>query len=216
MKTIVGIDFSLTSTGITIKRSSEHVFMSFINKRAIKKNSIAGEILNLVKANEFTNPVNSLDKKDPFGVTKWQRKTMLSANMLSELIMGALVVELENDTDVFFAFENYITKNGGNQTIQIIEHTFSLKDKIGKKYGAERCFFYPAPTIKKFAGGGGYTKQDMFRSFLSTAPDSKFKSFVFKNTEHVIVGDKDVVPPVSDLVDSFFVAELLARDLHGL
>jgi hypothetical protein len=80
----------------------------------------------------------------------------------------------------------------------------------------EMMFFYPPITVKSFAGGAKFKKKDMLMRFLDVEDPNLKDNPVFvrisSSPDKVIKGE-EVVKPVDDLVDSYWILKKLQQDV---
>ena len=217
--TTIGIDFSMSSVGITIHKNGKYLHYSAINRyqfSAAKSETYSFNsvpeykkqgLIGLDKYLIFDRPPNKRNKKttDKFvELNKWHASHLNGCETITDAVMSLLSEHLNSDARVIF--EHYITSrgSGGDNTIQIIEATYRLKHEIKKI--TERIFVVAAPTIKKFAGKGNYQKADMVNAYLAdTNISHPFKNNVKKNKEKFVKSPKEVLKPIDDIIDSYFI-----------
>ena len=109
---IIGIDFSLNSTGVTIMGGNTIKFGCFINSHKVTAKGIEKPILDTLDFHViFTRKPNSVkkDAKDKLGeLNRSHRETLVMSNYLADLMLTKLDEYLTPDT--FLVLENYLTK----------------------------------------------------------------------------------------------------------
>ena len=242
----VGIDFSLNSTGICIEYKNQNYFLSFFNECKFnhkKKNfDFYKELESKPLLNELFLDTNNvklcLRKQEPLpkpktiGINVWGQKQMDIVKTYTDFIISNFFSKLiefgwNEKTKVIIGIENYSYDSFGDATIQIIEMTSVLKQKLLDFCELENTNIIPAPTIKKkYSVGGNANKFDMFKSYLDLGLKDKFSLFV-KNNENSLYKEKwkltskgkaqnhEVLSPVDDLIDSYFIKEYVKYYLKG-
>lgn len=222
---IIGIDFSLNSVGITLYDGASYESLSFLNWRCISKmekfdlESFVGKSKMIFpyidKLVIYDRPTNNIAKfKDPSAkineLNRWHRTQLASVRALADLIFDRLKEEIGDRTPKF-VIENYLTslRGGGDNTVQLIEGTLALKDRLAQEWGEANIFLTTAPQIKMMAGKGNYTKQEMLDAFRleKTGKINTFHKGCFLYGHELKKGSKDLVKPVDDLIDSYYAVK---------
>jgi hypothetical protein len=221
--TKIGIDFSMNCVGVTIQKDGEPIkFCAIMNRYELS----ASAEFDIKKVPQykllptkgldifvlFDRKPNSLKKpksSDKFSKMKnlndWHKRHMGSCDDMLSVVKGVLDEHIDDTTIV--AMEHLITRNGGNATVQIVEFTKSLKDWLWSK--TKHLYVIPAPSIKEIAGGGGYQKADMLNAFIKDAPEHPFVTNVSSGKSVYVKTKKDIIKPIDDVVDSFYVLKAL-------
>jgi Holliday junction resolvasome RuvABC endonuclease subunit len=186
-KKIAGIDYSLTSPAICIYSEGSDgghfdfdrcVFHYLSNSKKQQSNAAGSGIAGL-------SP-----EPYPEWKTEEERHAKL-ADWAYNIIQGCTEVYLEG-----YAFATV----GKSHVRSVAENTGLLKNKLWKMKLPFKT--YPPTVIKKYATGKGNANKDlMYESFvqeLLTPPDLK---------EILTPKSKKIISPVSDIVDSYFIAK---------
>ena len=198
---IIGIDFSINSTAVTIRNGNEIVMMSFVpnyepDKRAWK---VHQSISNLVQIHSYKKDGSSKDSIED------QRIKLRNANQLSDLIINSIgqenlkVVERIN-------IEGFSYASKGNSFIDLITYNSFLKTKLYQEVG-DKIYVVPPKTLKKwYTGNGNATKCGMLRSYM----EKNDNDLTRKISEWCKIEDEEfsIPKPIDDLVDSIALAEL--------
>lgn len=213
---LIGIDYSMNSVGITIKCPDGIRFFSVVNSYSlskaadfdlVKNGGVSRDVLLSLDGYKIVTriPYSKDKNKDKlFELNNWHDCLLSGSDDLSNEVMNIIKPFLTNCR--FVVFENYITRNGGDSTVQIIEFTRDLKTKL-IIFGFKDIKIISAPEIKMYAGKGNFTKEDMLNAFLTHHSGSKFHAFVVKNKNKLIKNKNNIVKPVDDVVDSYFAIE---------
>jgi len=230
MDPIIGIDFSVNSTGVCIRTNHKLSFASLLNitsmtsaknvdvKLYIKNHKYLGKLSEFICLYPFQKQPISAAKKT--GVDAWTKHLLKDSiavvnKMVDNLHDFVILADIEDPFDVIIEHYSY-TKNTDN-IIQMVEMTSAFKRGIYERLCVpiEKFHFIPGPNVKMLAGKGSYKKYDMLQAFLNNAHhDELLESNYFykflQDNESLFINKKksdiDVLPPISDLVDSYFIA----------
>jgi len=193
--TIIGIDFSINSTALTIKRGEEIHLFSFVPNL---KRGTAG-----FKTHEYLEPhliIISYEKGSPSKDAFEDQKIKLkNADNLSNQIIDK-IRELCPDSIDEIRIEGFSYASKGNSFIDLIVFNTFLKAKIIQNWG-HIIRVVPPKTLKKmYTGNGNASKCDMIRHFVKAESSDIQKKIL----DLGIVKDEDftVPKPIDDLVDS--------------
>jgi hypothetical protein len=198
---IIGIDFSINSTAVTVKNGSEIVMMSFVpnyepDKRAWR---VHQSISNLVQIHSYKKDGSSKDSIED------QRIKLRNANQLSDLIINSIGREnLKGVERINIEGFSYASK--GNSFIDLITYNSFLKTKLYQEVG-DKIYVVPPKTLKKwYTGNGNATKCGMLRSYM----EKNDNDLTHKIREWCKIEDEEfsIPKPIDDLVDSIALAEL--------
>lgn len=192
---IIGIDFSINSTALTIRRDDEFLLFSFVPN--LKRGRSA------FKTHEFLEPeleIISYEKenssKDSFDD---QQIKLKNAHNLSDKIIQK-IEEFTSDDIEEVRIEGFSYASKGNSFIDLIVFNTFLKVKIIQRWG-HIIRVVPPKTLKKiYTGNGNASKCDMIRHFdrESTLTISK----KIRDLDMIREEDFTVLKPIDDLVDS--------------
>lgn len=116
------------------------------------------------------------------------------------------------------AFEGHSFNSKGNSLLELVSYQFLLRSMLVSELKMEEnnLFFYSPITIKSFAGGAKFKKKDMLMKFLESDDKILTNNEVYKtlnsSLDSVIKGE-DVVKPIDDLVDSYWILKKLEQDV---
>jgi hypothetical protein len=192
---IIGIDFSINSTAITIRNERGFVMMSFVPNMERGKSAwkIHEEIESLVQIHTYKKDTTSKDSIED------QRIKLRNADRLSTLIIDTIGKEnLQKVERINIEGFSYASK--GNSFIDLITYNTFLKSKLYSIVG-DRIFIIPPKTLKKwYTGNGNATKCDMLRTYLNREENNL--STKIKHIVEVKDGEFNIPKPIDDLVDS--------------
>ncbi len=202
---IVGIDFSIRSTGICIFEYGMYKWISISdnikwNNKPYKHHSNINDLrlCKIVSYDREHIPKKTNKTYDEVWLYKLDNAKNHTELILRE--MGCLQSPI-------FAFEGFSYGSKGNSFIDLIVYNTYLKS------GISRNFIYPTHTIapkslkKWFTGNGNASKVDMFNSFINSK-DPYLKEDEFHKYCKGIVIERDNVPkPIEDLVDAYAVCK---------
>lgn len=190
---MIAIDFSLNSTGICIYKNLHYTFHSVYNGVPPK----ATRNLESINWLQFKRAVPSADYSK--GQVDKIQAARLQANIIIELLKGQVGL-----TGTPVALEGFSYASRGASFIDLICFNQTLRLALLD----ERCqlhFFTPSE-VKKEACKGNASKEDMFNAFK--------RESLAGNTFFEEVKELDLVKPIDDLVDSYFLLKLLKKKLH--
>lgn len=187
---IAGIDFSLNSTAITIFDDSlpdeKYIFFNVYRKLTKKRLEIMSSAnIELIKHNNV-QVINDENEK-----------------ILDAIDTTNIIFNIVKNCD-FVAMEGFAFNARGNRLAELSGYQYLLRaELIHKKIPFK---IYPPLTIKKFAGYGRYTKEEMIDIFI--------KEDNIKLAKQIAEMDNRNGKPVDDIVDSYFVCKKLQSDLN--
>lgn len=209
----VGIDFSLNSPAVTIKKENEYKFYSlfnygkpdfwerFKNGKMQKAFSIHKEL----KENDCVEiyPYNRGVKSKEFLFR--EREKLTDADIISDLIIYILKNEIVS-SNYHISLEGFSYGSKGNSFIDMIQYNTFLRYKLKKEFGIENISFYQPSQVKKIAGKGNANKFYMIKAFQEDVLNDKD----LRNTKFwKWIKDKDysqkIPKPIDDIVDSYFI-----------
>lgn len=200
-KTIIGIDFSINSTAVTIKRGTELLRMYSFSPNyngKLKAFAIHEKIKDIVTIVGYSKIATCDD------YTQDQINKFKNAQTLSEAIINTIIPFINSEVE--FRIEGYSFGSSGNSFIDLITYNSFLKCKLCSLYGTDSIKVISPKRIKKlFTGNGNASKCDMVRKF-STLDNSLAKWIV--KSEMVKEGEFKVLKPLDDIVDSYAISDI--------
>ena len=197
---IIGIDFSINSTAITINEDGQLKTFSFVpnfesGKRAFKTHD---EISDIVEIHSYTKDGNTKDSIED------QRIKIRNASFLADTVISVIGEILTHCDRVNIEGFSYGSK--GNSFVDLIMYNSFLRSKIYDIVG-DKIFVIPPQTLKKwYTGNGNATKCGMLRTYIeksdSTLSDRIRSMSLIKESEFTIP------KPLDDIIDSIALAEL--------
>jgi hypothetical protein len=199
---IIGIDFSINSTAITIRNDKGIVMMSFVpnyepGKSAWKAHEALQQVLQI---SSYKKDGSSKDSSED------QQIKIRNANRLSSLIIETIGTEnLKKVERINIEGFSYASK--GNAFIDLITYNTFLKCKLYSIVG-DRIYVIPPKTLKKrYTGNGNATKCDMLRSYLGKN-NNQLCTLIREVVTIKEEGEFTIPKPIDDLIDSIALAEL--------
>ena len=116
------------------------------------------------------------------------------------------------------AFEGHSFNSKGNSLLELVSYQFLLRSLLANYLSLDvsNLFFYPPTSVKSFAGGARFKKKDMLDAFIATDDALLRETDVYKriatSLDVVLKGD-EVVKPVDDVVDSYWIMKKLEQDV---
>ena len=237
---ILGIDFSYSSAGLTLYEDEEYKHSALVNKAVFSRSKTKtlddifkdSKLLSTLKDYNITlkmvdrEPISIPPKVIKYKETKkkiqnpahrwdsiseWHRKHHLQSREWSQALMEIIdsMGLLPGDKIIL---ENYdFGKRGSTDNIvQMVEHTYALKQRIFEKYPEVDFYLASSTEIKKIAGSGNFTKYDMYISFIKEDIKSSLLEFLKNEDKKLFIKGEDIIlSPVNDIVDSYFAVKYL-------
>jgi hypothetical protein len=210
---IIGIDFSITKTGICIRHlnnSETHfTFYGYPRPDSISKSRIElyDKFIYIARREDISNPEVDSSKKMEFAV----RNSQYLADLITADLKWALT---EPDTKI--VFEGLSFGSTGDAILQLSGYKYILMDRLSQYVPLKNMYTYAPITIKKTAGCSkrGLKKNDMIESFLKE--DTKFGREVIDNLDlFKKKGGKNYIELLDDLVDAYWTIKTL-EEKEGL
>jgi len=196
---IIGIDFSINSTAVSINEEGNLTLFSFVpnfqsGKAAFRTHDAIREIVTVVSYNKEPNTKNSLED---------QRIKIRNANDLSDQIISHIRPYLEEAE--FINIEGFSFGSKGNSFIDLISYNTFLKVKLLQIVG-EKIWVIPPKSIKKlYTGNGNASKCMMVTRFMED--DSSLRNKIIE-LGFVHEGEYPVPKPIDDIVDAVALSRL--------
>lgn len=237
---ILGIDFSYSSAGLTLYDNLEYKHFALVNKAVFSRSKTKSlddvfkdsKLLSTLKDYNITlkmidrepisippkvikdketkkkiqNPAHKWDS-----ISEWHRKHHSQSREWSLALME-IIDSMELLPEDKIIIENYdFGKRGSTDNIvQMVEHTYALKQRIFEKYPETEFFLASSTEIKKTAGNGNFTKYDMYTSFIKEDVKSSLLKFLKNEDKKLYIkGEDTILSPVNDIVDSYFAVKYL-------
>ncbi len=199
---IIGIDFSINSTAVAIKKDNGEIdLFSFVPnyKKGSKPFEIHDKFTGLIVTQSYIKPKKSTDSIEE------QTNKLINADQLSGIIMSILDIYEEPVEEIRIEGFSYGSK--GNSFIDLITYNTYLKVKLIQKYG-HIIKVIPPKTLKKiYTGNGNATKCDMLR-FYTNSTESKFNEELKKLD--IVRGEEFKIPkPIDDIIDAIGLTSIL-------
>jgi hypothetical protein len=159
---------------------------------------------------------------------KWHRGHLeFCTSVTQQIVNNLLSLKVRTKKKLIVNIEFYSYGSTGSSSYQIAEFTGILKMLLLKE---DICLpddihVIPGPSIKMFAGKGNFDKFDMLHVYRELNIDNnkdEFAKFIIKNFDQLYkektVGKgssikKEVPSPYSDIIDSWWIAKYLEKEL---
>lgn len=202
---LIGIDFSINSTAITISDGGYRSFFSFIpnyneNSNAFKVHKQMSDIVNIISYEKIPNEGKySLD----------QSIKLRNAQSLSTAIISKITPILELGGKLFqgeIRIEGFSYSSKGNSFIDLIIYNTFLKANLINKWGHCINVVSPKNLKKLYTGNGNATKCDMLRTYVENS-NGPLREKILS-----IIDIKDeefkIPKPIDDIIDSVALVEV--------
>jgi len=211
----VAIDFSLNSPGICTynDETKKFHFISYIKEGSgTKKEQKLQEEISLLNDVKLIKQPDFSTSKDfsSIELLKIRRYDIMSNQIIN------LILDVCTDGSGFtIAFEgsSYGSKMGTNNLIDMAAGAAILKMKMLNILRPVDILTIAPTTIKKFAGKGNWNKREVWNSFVENRNENEsIETSEFFNFCDGLVDaeDKKVPKPFDDLVDAFFLCDLIS------
>ena len=197
---IIGIDFSINSTAITIvKEDKTTELFSFVPNYRPDLSGFKTHVAlsDLIHIHTYEKASNT---KDPI---LDQTIKLQNADNLSDQIISAIEEHIIGEPS--FRIEGFSFGSKGNSFIDLIMFNTFLKAKIIRKWGHCITVVSPKSLKKMYTGNGNAGKCEMLRTYIEKS-DSVFRDRLVQlglNQE----GEFKIPKPVDDLIDSISLCE---------
>lgn len=196
---IVGIDFSINSTAVSIKNGESVEMFSFVpNYRSeLAAFRTHSQIADLAHIHSYPKASNTKD------AILDQSIKLQNADHLSDLIINTISEHITGEARFFI--EGFSFGSKGNSFIDLITYNTFLKVKIIQKWGHHINVISPKTLKKFYTGNGNASKCDMLRSYLEKNENPFKTKLVDLGLQKD--GEFNIPKPVDDLIDSIALCE---------
>ena len=211
----VAIDFSLNSPGICTynDETNKFHFISYIKEGSgTKKEQKLQEEISLLNDVTLIKQPDFSTSEDFSSVELLKiRRYDIMSNQIINLILNVCT----DGSGFTIAFEgsSYGSKMGTNNLIDMAAGAAILKMKMLNILRPVDILTIAPTTIKKFAGKGNWNKREVWNSFVENRNENEsIETSEFFNFCDGLVDaeDKKVPKPFDDLVDAFFLCDLIS------
>ena len=191
---VIGIDFSINSTAVTIYKDGHFHLFSFVpNYRPqLKAFKVHEELKELITVISYTKAANT---GDPI---RDQSIKLENADDLSSKIMEILDLHVNGIPDI--RIEGYSFGSKGNSFIDLVSYNTFLKAKIFQRWGSCISVIPPKSLKKIYTKNGNASKCDMIRHFIGNSKSPFTDKLLTMNFD--LDSDFVIPKPIDDLVDS--------------
>jgi hypothetical protein len=196
---LVTIDFSINSPGVCILKDGKPYFISYLKpKTGTKKEQKLQEEMGML------DDVTLIYQEEP-NIEKQELTRVLRHINIAEGLCDIIAEHTDTSQPYGFYFEgsSYGTSRfGTNSLIDLASASSILKSLMIDRFNVIAMEVYAPTTIKKHAGKGNMSKQQMWEAFLclETLKDSQFWNFCLQFKDQ-----KKIMKPLDDLVDAYFL-----------
>jgi hypothetical protein len=199
-----GVDFSINSACVCISNGGEYIWAHF-GREKTKYFSFQGEYFK-----QFLSPKRITGKS----YMENERMKMQDARQLCLKILDFL----KSHGVSHVAFEGHSFNSKGNSLLELVAYQFLLREMCLREIPMviDNMFFYPPITVKAFAGGAKFKKKDLLEAFLKSQSESLKDNHIYKTISSnidIIIKGEDVMKPIDDMIDSFWVVKKLETDV---
>jgi len=211
---LLGIDFSIKSTAVTLKRKDSYTFYTFA------RNSVAKEDV-FISLDHHNVKVKTL--QDEPGLNKKALTADRERSSLEDIkiLVPHILSEFKDYNITHYAIEGFSFGSTGNRLAQISGYQWILRWELDKMGIPSSNFWTFAPlTVKSVAGKGNFSKEQMISAFINSEDPllqkNKFWS-ALKNSPETFQNKKGVfLKPVDDIIDSWWVLKTLEKNIKTI
>ena len=211
---IIGIDFSINSTAITIKNNSgDYQWFVFVpNYKQGKKCFKVHENLEHYQNSRYLT-ICSYEKETVCAKDNEQQIKMKNANHLSDAIVSVIVKEQEKNQESItqIYIEGYSFASNGKAFIDLVTFNTFLKVKLIQNFGYCLSVIPPTTIKKKFTGKGNASKCEMTTQYLNETINKEkariFQTLLRNEIPKWQENDYIIPKPFDDIIDSIAILE---------
>lgn len=218
--TYIGIDFSLNAPAVVVQSEIEEHYYVYYNTY---KRYTGGKDLTyddyISKYNELylLNSLKGMNLRLRRVIPKELKSTDYVKSFRKKFtnyteLVNLILEDVSKYSDVVVGIEGYSFSSSNNNIIDLAECTFHLKHRIITEVlngDVDKLYVFAPSQIKKFTTGkGNANKIKMFEAILDDKWEGKLCDMVRLHKNTIKNGEK-IVSPFDDIIDAFFVKEML-------
>ena len=212
----IGIDFSISSPCMCINNNNNIKWYTYTRKKDIK--GITKKMLFHFSDCPYinTNTLSYITKTNDYSENEILK--LYDSILLTNTITNHIKNELNNESkniefnknELKIAIEGFSYNSKGKHIFDLPAAQYLLRERLINI--TENILIFPPSNVKKFATNkGNATKNLMCDTFLNYEHlPPKIKKY-FNNNIHLIKTDKYFKKPFEDMVDSYFIMEMLKK-----
>jgi hypothetical protein len=199
---IIGIDFSINSTAVSIRDGDDLTLMSFVPNLELGRAAWRVHESLQSELNIFSYQKDAITKN----AMEDQQIKIRNADRLSSIIIDSIGESTLQKVERI-NIEGFSYASKGNAFIDIITYNTFLKCKM-YQIVKDRIFVIPPKTLKKiYTGNGNATKCDMLRSYLGKN-DNQLCTLIREVVTIKEEGEFPIPKPIDDVIDSIALTEI--------
>jgi hypothetical protein len=199
---IIGIDFSINSTAVSIRDGDDLTLMSFVPNLELGRAAWRVHEALQSELNIFSYQKDAITKN----AMEDQQIKIRNADRLSSIIIDSIGESTLQKVERI-NIEGFSYASKGNAFIDIITYNTFLKCKM-YQIVKDRIFVIPPKTLKKiYTGNGNATKCDMLRSYLGKN-DNQLCTLIREVVTIKEEGEFPIPKPIDDVIDSIALTEI--------
>lgn len=194
----IGIDFSIISPGICVMTEDGTTKFYNIQRNKIPKKykEAFDNNINMIYADKIPNDL-SYKAIEVFKATE-------------AIVMAAGIINmLEKNSDnenLIVGIEGFSYGGIGSRTLDLAGFQYVLRAELIKLGCVSRIEVYTPGEIKKYAIKGNASKEQMMEAYLALKVDNDLTTLM---TNESILSANKFPKPIDDLVDAFFIADIV-------
>lgn len=223
----VGIDISIDSCAISMKRGEEIIIFNFTTQKV--NNNWIKKTMDIIDY-EFIN----YTYKDIDNYTENEIMKLREFNHVTDLIYNKIYTNIDKKDKTIIAVEGYSYGLRGNSIIDIVSFSTLLKIKLMELPQLEKLIFVSPMTLKSFAcelsygstinkngkkiinknyrniSGGKFDKKDMLEALINLNECDKLSMLLYKYKDYLL-SLKNVPKPFDDCIDADFLRRIISK-----
>lgn|SRR5574343_323006 len=213
MQTIIGIDFSINSTGICHNENDKLNYISHFKCHQVK-GKVKENIKLLETSDNFKISYHDRVLKNPdYSLGEFEKITDAS------IITNSIIEEIDKIPNIsMIGLEGFSYQSIGASFIELVGYQYLLREKILNKNIKLKIL---SPTqIKQFVGKGNYKKEEMIEFYLNNKMDCAYldkceiRKIIINNEKQFRAGKNKWTKPFEDLVDSYWAFKFIQNILQ--
>lgn len=196
--TVIGVDFSLNSTGITIHKDNTYIFYNIFNQ-TVKDFNKSEKYRNHRMISNYVNliPINRNIDKTTYQTQEYDK--LVDADKLTNTIIE--IVSQWEASSTTIIIEGFSFGSKSNSYIDLVEYQSILRFKLQSlKYNL--VILSPSEIKKAVTGKGNAKKEDVIKAVIKEIGESNDFIRFIKNNQKNFTKD---IKPIDDICDSLAI-----------
>lgn len=214
-KTLVGIDYSITSPGICIFHQNEYKYICI--KR---KEKLSGREKKEFELLESIDNVTILKKLRPKKSNEYSENEKLKS--IDSIDLSSIIIqELKKYDEISeISIEGFSYSSNGSSALDLAGFQYVMRNKIINELNVIPTIYSPS-TIKKMAGKGNMKKEELINMWYTNEKEDellendKLRNLVIENELDFKAANGSWLKPFEDIVDSYWTLKTLINNIEN-